>query len=229
MWRDFVSQHGLRPNGPARESDIAAAERALGCGWPRELRELLLATDGVLDEHGGALVRPVADIVVATRQMWALDGEGLYMAFSPHVFFGQEANGDEYFFRSLGADATEDIFAWSHEDDSRSNYAYDLRTYVANRVEESRRAFDPEFEYATLDAFLNCLAFVALSGDDTVRPDAAVRELESVAAALRAAPEVQRRAFAGRAQGLAAKEPDEARAGFFRTVSTDLGLFPGAG
>ncbi len=37
------------------------------------------------------------------------------------------------------------------------------------------------------------------------------------------------RAFAGRAQGLAAQERDEARASFFASVSRDLGLFPEAG
>ena len=226
MWRELIAGHGLRLGEPAREADLAAAERELGFAWPRGLRELLLEADGALDDHGFAVVRPVADIVHATRQMWRLDTEGLYMAFSPHLFFGQEANGDEYFFRILGEDATDDIFAWHHEDDSRVEYGHDLRVYVDRRLEESRSRFDPEADYATLDAFLDCLAFLALSEDPAVDDDAAVRQLESVAARLRAAPEEQRRAFAGRAQGLAATARDASRAAFFTGVSRDLGLFP---
>ena len=100
---------------------------------------------------------------------------------------------------------------------------------MTDRVEETRKEFDPDFDYAMLDAFFDCLAFLALSSGDTVDPDAAVRQLEAAAAALQAGPDDQKRSFAGRAQGLASKERDEARAAFFRSVSRDFDLFPGKG
>ena len=228
MWRAWLSRQDLRLTEPASEAEIAAAERDLGCAWPQELRELLLESDGVRDEYGGAVVRSARDVVIATRQMWALDAEGLYMAFSPHLFFGQEANGDEYFFRIVGDDALDDVFAWSHEDDERLNYAQDIRSYVSSRLEETRARFDPAFDNATLDSFLDCLAFLALSDDRAVDRGATGRQMESVAARLRAAPEEQRRAFAGRCQGLAAQERDVARAAFFGGLGRDLNLFPDA-
>ena len=226
-WTPFLAGLGLDVREPADEAAIAAAERVLGSTWPDELRELLLATDGVFDEYGTAVVHPVAGIVRTTRSMWQLDAEHLYMAFRPHLFIGDEGNGDGYLMRVLGEDpgGETDVYAWSHEDDSRAHYAYGMRSYVVTRVEEARRASDAGFDNATLDAFLDTLAFLALSDDAVVGPEAAVRQLEAVAAALRAAPEDQRRSFAGRAQGLAAEERDPARAEFFGNVSRDLGLF----
>ncbi len=226
MWRDFLGELGLELREPAADADIALAERELGAVWPKELRELLLETDGVFDEAGFAVVRPVRDIVSSTRDMWRLDNEQLYMTLRPHLFFAQEANGDEYFYRVVGDERDWDVFAWLHEDDSRTNYAFGMRAYVIARVEESRKGFDPDFDNATLDAFFDTLAFLALSGEDVVHPEAAARQLESVAAALRAAPESQRRSFAGRAQGLAIKPQDPARAEFFTNVSRGFGLFP---
>jgi len=228
MWSELIAEHGLRHGEPAREADIAAAERELGFAWPHGLRALLLEADGVLDDHGFALVRPVADIVHATRQMWRLDSERLYMAFSPHLYFGQEADGDEYFFRTLGEHATDDIFVWRHEDDSRVQYGHDLRAYVDHRLEEFRSGPDPEVGFATLDALLDCVAFLALDEEPAVDDKSAVRQLELVAARLRAAPDEQRLAFATRAQDLAAKARDPSRAAFFASVSRDLGLFPEA-
>lgn len=55
MWRPFLTL-GLQLREPATEAAIATAERELVAVVAKELRELMLATDGVLDDYGHATV-----------------------------------------------------------------------------------------------------------------------------------------------------------------------------
>ena len=134
MWRERLARHGLAVRDPASERDVAAAERDLGARFPDELRALLLESDGAYDRYGFAVVLPAAYIVRRSHELWGLDGEQLYMAFAPHLFFGEEGDGGAYFFRVLGGEAGPAIFAWDHETDSRESYAYTLDAYVRSRA-----------------------------------------------------------------------------------------------
>jgi len=52
IWLDLTQERGLGTAPPATPADIAAAEAAVGCGFPASLRDLLQATDGLRDEYG---------------------------------------------------------------------------------------------------------------------------------------------------------------------------------
>lgn len=76
---------------------------------------------------------------------------------------------------------------------------------------------------AYLAALLDCIAFLELSDDRTVDPDAAVRQLDSVAHLLLSAPS-EREQIISDISTLAAAEPDADRRRLFERLPTYLGL-----
>ena len=62
------------------------------------------------------------------RQARALN---FYMPFNNLLFFADAGNGDKFGFPiSLDGTIRKDVFAWNHEDDSRSWCAPSLRTFI---------------------------------------------------------------------------------------------------
>ncbi len=110
---------------------ILDAERSLSLNLPPDLRELLLESDGVTGEYGLALVWPLARIVSDNLSFRSnIEFQELYMPFDSLLFFGDAGNGDQFAFPiQSGAVRNLDIFAWSHEDDSRTWVAPSLRTF----------------------------------------------------------------------------------------------------
>ena len=53
------------------------------------------------------------------------------MPFDPLLFFADAGNGDQFAFPITTAGARNDVFVWTHEDDSRRWYAASLDKYVA--------------------------------------------------------------------------------------------------
>jgi SMI1/KNR4 family protein SUKH-1 len=128
VWRDLADELGLASADPASEEDIAAAESAVGCELPDDLRALLDQTDGL----GDGLVLSAGEIAQVNLDMRTTrDFAELYMPFEPLLFFGAEGNGDLYAFRILAGDArSTDVFVWDHESDSRTATAFGLERYV---------------------------------------------------------------------------------------------------
>lgn len=73
-------------------------------------------------------------------------------------------------------------------------------------------------------ALLDLLAFLELSGDDTVDPDAAVEQLEEAARTLRQLGEEDRERLVATIEAAAAREEDPARRAFFLATPEALGL-----
>ena len=76
---------------------------------------------------------------------------------------------------------------------------------------------------AYLAALLDCIAFLELSDDATVDPDAAVRQIESVAHLLRSARADRDRMIAD-ISALAAAEPNPERRRLFERLPSYIGL-----
>lgn len=102
---------------PATVEAIQTAEAQLGAPLPRELRELLSETDGVVGEYGLDLVWS-ADRIGKDNARFRSDPNfsDLYLPFEGLVFFSDAGNGDQFAISLRGA---RDVFVWNHEDDSR--------------------------------------------------------------------------------------------------------------
>lgn len=131
MWLERLTE--LTPDAtfapPAADDAIRACEQALGRRLPDDLVGLLRETNGVEGEFGLGLVWPVERIIrenVLFRT--GRDYVDLYMPFDPLVFFADAGNGDQFAF--VLPEGREDVFAWNHEDDSRSWVAPDLARYL---------------------------------------------------------------------------------------------------
>lgn len=133
MWRELVERlypiHEFRPG--ATDAALTDAERRLAIELPSDLRRLLAESDGVLGEYGLGLVWPVARIVEDNLSFRSnADFRDLYMAFDQQLFFGDAGNGDQFAFSLVGVLWDKNVFAWDHENDSRTWVAPDLSRYL---------------------------------------------------------------------------------------------------
>jgi hypothetical protein len=99
---------------------------------PADLAEVLLESNGIDGEYGLGLIWPAERIVADNRRFREYrDFRELYMPFDPLLFFADAGNGDQFAFVILdGAVRRPDVFAWDHENDSRTWVAPSLKTYL---------------------------------------------------------------------------------------------------
>jgi len=118
---------------PAVDEDLLAkSEVALSVRFPEQLRSLLEQTNGVSGKYELPLVWSIERIVednlhVRSNAQFA----ELYMPFDSLLFFADAGNGDQFAFPIVGRSIRgSDVFAWDHENDSRSWVAPSLQTYL---------------------------------------------------------------------------------------------------
>ena len=134
MWKELIALHCRNATfgvGVGR-SAIADAEAQLLCELPDQLAELLRESNGVAGEYGLGLVWPL-ERIVRDNLAFRADAEfpDLYMPFDPLLFFADGGNGDQFAFAiRRGGVTSRDIYAWNHEDDSRTWVAPSLDTYI---------------------------------------------------------------------------------------------------
>jgi hypothetical protein len=132
MWRALIA--GLEPAAifaePATDQAFEQAEKALGQPVPQHLAGLLRETNGVFGDYGLGLVwnieRIVTDNLAFRRRQ---EFSGLHMPFEPLLFFGDAGNGDQFALLSPPVDR-EAVFAWDHENDSRTWVAPNVEMYL---------------------------------------------------------------------------------------------------
>ncbi len=126
----ITSDCEFAPPAPARE--LAIAERELGAPLPGELRSLLDETNGVVGQYGLGLIWPIERIRADNLAFRSNpDFRELYMPFDHLLFFADAGNGDQFAFAVLAGEVRKsDVFAWSHEDDSRTFVAPTLALYL---------------------------------------------------------------------------------------------------
>ncbi len=133
MWRElverFYSDHEFRAG--ASDAVLADAERGLGAQLPADLRGMLAESDGVYGDFGLDLMWPISRIVEDNLRFrtGTVFGDA-FMPFDP-LLFGGAGNGDMFAFPLVvGPVANDNVFAWNHEDDSRTWVAPDLSHYL---------------------------------------------------------------------------------------------------
>ncbi|MEU0373636.1 SMI1/KNR4 family protein [Streptomyces sp. NPDC006283] len=137
MWRELVEQYdGAELQDPTTPEELRELEEALGQTLPGPLRDLLLESNGVMDEDGTDVVWPTAQIRDNNHQFRTNESfRDLYMPFGPLMFFGDNGGGDQFAFpRSPERD---DVFVWDHENDSRNWVASGLEAYLRNALENA--------------------------------------------------------------------------------------------
>lgn len=134
MWREVLL--GWSPevslSEPARTEQIHKAETALGVVLPEELVSLLLESNGVTGDYGLGLIWPLERIIADNLAFRGdADFAKSYMPFHPLLFFADAGNGDQFAF-AITTDGIRrsDVFAWDHENDSRTWVAPSLAKYL---------------------------------------------------------------------------------------------------
>ncbi|MFF5028748.1 SMI1/KNR4 family protein [Streptomyces collinus] len=135
MWTEMVTAlpgpAALRP--PATEASLAHCATALGHPLPADLVALLRESDGIEGEYGEGLVWSAERIAAENGTLRGdEDFPRLYMPFDPLLFFADTAGGD--LFALLSRIDRPDVFAWNHEDDSRTWVAPNLARYLEWRM-----------------------------------------------------------------------------------------------
>jgi hypothetical protein len=134
MWVEFLRgvYTTIEFHQPSSVFQLDEAESKLGLKLPDELRSILCETNGVTGEYGLGLLWPIQRIVEDNLK-FREDGDlrDLYMPFDHLLFVADAGNGDQfaYSIRADGAIHHSDIFAWDHENDSRTWVAASLKQY----------------------------------------------------------------------------------------------------
>ncbi|MGW2703733.1 SMI1/KNR4 family protein [Streptomyces sp. NPDC001340] len=114
---------------PASEASLLRCATALGHPLPADLVALLRESNGIEGEYGEGLIWS-AERIASENTTLRGDEElaTLYMPFDPLLFFADAGNGD--LFALLPGLDRADVFAWNHEDDSRTWVAPSLARYL---------------------------------------------------------------------------------------------------
>ncbi|MGW8951334.1 SMI1/KNR4 family protein [Streptomyces sp. NPDC055709] len=131
MWKEVAAgaMSEVEFRAPVGAAALAEAECRLDRSLPSQLTELLMETDGMVDEWGSGVVWALDRIVEQNLLFWSPDTfPGLYMPFDPLLFFGDNGAGDQFAF--LLTPERPDIFVWDHESDSRLWAARELEDYL---------------------------------------------------------------------------------------------------
>ena len=128
--RQFCSD--CRFNSPATNETIHTAEVSLAVRFPHELKTLLAESNGVFGQYDLGLIWPIEQIVQDNLDFRANpDFQLLYMPFDQLMFFADAGNGDQFAYSILAGEIRRsDIFAWNHENDSRTWVAPSLSKYL---------------------------------------------------------------------------------------------------
>ncbi|GAA3687134.1 SMI1/KNR4 family protein [Nonomuraea antimicrobica] len=132
MWTALISalpdETTLHP--PAPESAIRECAQLLGHRLPDQLAALLRESNGVEGAYGLGLIWPIERIAADNLAIRRNGGFAplFYMPFDPLLFFADAGNGDQ--FALVPHTDRSDVFAWNHENDSRTWVAPGLAEYL---------------------------------------------------------------------------------------------------
>jgi hypothetical protein len=131
MWREFIESIGVPVEfaPPASNDAILRAANRLGVALPDDLIGLLRETNGVTGEYDLGVVWPV-ERIERDNLTFRTSFADVYMPFDALMFFADAGNGDQFAFPITAAGADENVFAWDHENDSRTWFAASLRMYL---------------------------------------------------------------------------------------------------
>lgn len=133
MWKDYFKglseEYTFSP--PASGDDIAKVESLFDVTLPRELKEILLETNGVKAIYDLGLIWPADRIKNENRHYRDDHFQEYYMPFDNLIFFGESGIGDLFAFPVTGDRiCRDDVFVWNHENDSRNWVASSVSKYL---------------------------------------------------------------------------------------------------
>jgi hypothetical protein len=134
VWTELVAgitkEHQFR--APASPAEIGAVARTVGCELPSELIAALEESNGIYGPYTLGLIWNTEMMIEQNEAMRSTsDFRELYMPFNCLLFFGDAGNGDLFGYSILDGEVRKnDIFAWNHEDDSRTWVAPNLQRYL---------------------------------------------------------------------------------------------------
>lgn len=138
-WRTFIE--GLADDAEfsdgASEAQLAQVEQALGIPLPKDLRSLLLESNGVRADYSAEIIWTCEGIIGRNATFRETpEFRELYMPFDNLLFFGDDGCGDQFAY-AISADGqihNRDIYCWNHETDGREGFAGWLRQYFEFRL-----------------------------------------------------------------------------------------------
>ncbi|BFT72356.1 SMI1/KNR4 family protein [Paenibacillus sp. P36] len=134
MWLDLIKglNSDYKFHAPVTEAQLLEVEDSLHVELPESLKELLMESNGVLDEYGCDIVWALERIVTDNLEFRSNDSfKDLYMPFDHLLFFSDAGNGDQIAFPILnGKVEKNDIYVWNHEDDSRTWISTSLSSFI---------------------------------------------------------------------------------------------------
>ncbi len=140
MWREFIQELVHVVQYPikiefadgANEEQMNVLKMELGIALPEDLESLLYESNGISDEYGLGIIWKIEEIRRYNREMRMNNVyKECYMSFADMLFFADAGNGDRFAFPVIqGKVNGRAVFAWDHEDDSRQNIAFSLKSYL---------------------------------------------------------------------------------------------------
>ena len=134
MWRNQIRALTSEAAFHAGATDalLASVEQKLELRFPPVLRSVLLESNGVEGAHGLGLIWSAERILEANLTMRSHPNFAeLYMPFECLLFFADAGNGDQFAFTVLRGEFRKDaVFAWNHEDDSRTWVVFSFERYL---------------------------------------------------------------------------------------------------
>ncbi len=126
-------------HAPCSEIDIVNIEDDLAIKLPDELKKILLETNGVEDEYGCELVWNCGDLIQKNRCLREYEeNKGLFMSFDSCLMFGEDGNGDQFFFPVLpNGEIKSEILIWNHETDERVFHSCDFEQLFKRVIKEN--------------------------------------------------------------------------------------------
>lgn len=151
-WRELIAglYEGQRQEGfalkptfypPNSDSELRLAEERLNVELPKQHRSLLLQTNGVMEMmsvdggdwfDAGWLLWPLDKIIEENLRIRSDDSvREMCMPLNCFLFFADAGNGDLFAYSIVSGEIrSSDVFAWAHEDDTRSNVAPSLAQFI---------------------------------------------------------------------------------------------------
>lgn len=143
-WKEYIAQLNVTRtntsfhlNTPVPDNLLSTLKEQFSLvELPGELLQLYSQTNGIDETLGGQkiseLVWPIERVMETNKSYRSnSDFKELYMSFDQLLFVADAGNGDMFGYSTLNGKFDRwDIFAWNHENDSRTWIAPDLKTFV---------------------------------------------------------------------------------------------------
>ncbi|WP_144513897.1 SMI1/KNR4 family protein [Bacillus sp. FJAT-22090] len=133
-WKKYIESISTEyhVNAPATNAEIMHIKDELNIQISEKLLELFRETNGIFDRYGCPLIWSTKQIVEDNLFFRNFDGyKDIYMPFDHLLFVSDAGNGDLFGYRILNGSIQDDeIYAWNHEDDSRTWVSSSLENFV---------------------------------------------------------------------------------------------------